>query len=102
MPSAAAGSTAGVPLNLVGSLGAPQLSWETDAETLRDEIEGTVTSLLALVGIQADPLSSREHVLLSNLVEHAWRFERPLSGLGVGAQRARCRELVATIERGAA
>lgn len=33
---------------------------------------------------------------------NAWRFERPLSGLGVGAQRARCRELVATIERGAA
>ena len=32
------------------------LSWDTEAETLRDEIEGTVTSLLALVGITADPL----------------------------------------------
>jgi ElaB/YqjD/DUF883 family membrane-anchored ribosome-binding protein len=67
------GSTAGVPLNLVGSLRAPQLSWETEAETLRDEIEGTVSGLLGLVGIAADPLASREHVLLSNLVEHAWR-----------------------------
>ena len=72
------GSTAGVPLNIVGSLGAPKLSWETDAEALRDEIEGTVTSLLALVGIQADPLSSREHVLLSNLIENAWRAGRDL------------------------
>jgi hypothetical protein len=72
------GSTAGVPLNIVGSLEAPSLSWDTDAETLRDEIEGTVTSLLALVGIQADPLSSREHVLLSNLIENAWRAGRDL------------------------
>ena len=72
------GSTAGVPLNIVGSLKAPPLSWDADAETLRDEIEGTVTSLLALVGIQADPLSSREHVLLSNLIENAWRTGRDL------------------------
>ena len=72
------GSTAGVPLNIVGSLGVPRLSWETEEEALRDEIEATVTSLLALVGIQADPLSSREHVLLSNLIENAWRAGRNL------------------------
>ena len=72
------GSSAGIPLNLIGSLRAPALSWETEAETLRDEIEGTVTSLLGLVGLQAEPLSSREHVLLSNLVEHAWRGGRDL------------------------
>ncbi|NIV57262.1 MAG: hypothetical protein GWN48_17730, partial [Actinobacteria bacterium] len=28
--------------------------------------------LLALVGIDADPLASREHILLSNLLEHSW------------------------------
>jgi hypothetical protein len=72
------GSSAGVPLNVLGSLRAPALSWDTEAETLRDEIEGTVTSLLGLVGITADPLSSREHVLLSNLVENAWRAGRDL------------------------
>ncbi|MBA2298006.1 MAG: DUF853 family protein [Actinobacteria bacterium] len=72
------GSNAGVPLNILGSLKAPALSWATEAETLRDEIEGTVTSLLALVGIGGDPLSSREHVLASNLVEHAWRAGRDL------------------------
>ena len=67
------GSEAGVPLNVIGSLQAPTLSWETDEETIRDEIEGTVSSLLGLVGIEADPLGSREHVLLSNLLEHNWR-----------------------------
>ncbi|MEJ7567907.1 MAG: helicase HerA-like domain-containing protein [Gaiellaceae bacterium] len=72
------GSSAGIPLNLIGSLKAPPLSWETETETLRDEIEGTVSSLLGLVGLAADPLSSREHVLLSNLVEHAWRAGRDL------------------------
>ena len=72
------GSQAGLPVNVVGSLQAPQLSWDTEAETLRDEIEGTVTSLLGLVGIEADPLASREFVLLSNLVEAAWRAGRSL------------------------
>ena len=67
------GSEAGVPLNVIGSLRAPALSWETDEEAIRDEIEGTVSSLLGLVGIEADPLGSREHVLLSNLLEHNWR-----------------------------
>ena len=62
-----------MPLNVIGSLKAPTLSWETDEETIRDEIEGTVSSLLGLIGIEADPLGSREHVLLSNLLEHNWR-----------------------------
>ena len=72
------GSTAGIPLNVVGSLAAPKLSWETEAEALRDEIQSTVTSLLRLVRIDADPLASREHVLLSNLIENAWRAGRNL------------------------
>jgi len=72
------GSASGVPLNVIGSLRAPRLSWETEAETLQDEIEGMVTSLLGLVGVAADPLSSREHVLLSNLIESAWRAGRDL------------------------
>jgi hypothetical protein len=64
------GSTAGIPVNVVGSLQAPpDLS---DAETVNDEVEGYVSGVLGLVGIDADPLSSREHILLTNLVLHAW------------------------------
>jgi hypothetical protein len=70
------GSRSGVPVNIVGSLQAP--ADPTDAEIVGDEIEGYVAGLLALVGIEADPLSSREHILLSNLVEHAWSQGRSL------------------------
>ncbi|HEU5081699.1 MAG TPA: DUF87 domain-containing protein [Acidimicrobiales bacterium] len=63
------GSTAGVPLNLVGSL-APPAGADDDARA--DEIDGLVSGLLSMVGIDADPLSSREHILLSNLVARAW------------------------------
>jgi len=67
------GSGAGIPMNIVGSLAAPDLDWDTAAETGRDEIEGFVSSLLVLAGIEADPISSREHILLSNIIEKAWR-----------------------------
>jgi hypothetical protein len=64
------GSTAGVPLNVLGSLAAPGTD---DPEVINDEVEGYVTGLLSLVGIDADPLASREHILLSNLISAAWQ-----------------------------
>lgn len=67
------GSNAANPLNIVGDLKPPDLSWETDHETIRGEIEGFTSGLLGLVGIEADPISSREHILIANLVERAWR-----------------------------
>ena len=69
------GSQAGVPLNIVGSLQAPTTD---DAEIVADEIEGYVSGLLALVGIDADPLSSREHILLSNVIHHVWGQRKSL------------------------
>ena len=70
------GSTAGVPVNLVGSLQAP--ADPSDIETMRDEIEGFVSGLLGLVGIAADPLASREFILLANLIETSWSQGRSL------------------------
>ena len=67
------GSTAGVPLNVVGSLAAPEGSFDDRAEALRDEIQGFTAGLLGMVSIEADPISSRENVLIANLIEHAWR-----------------------------
>ena len=63
------GSSAGVPLNLIGSLAAPS---SDDEEAINDEIEGLVSGLLSMVGITADPLSSPEHILLTNLVARSW------------------------------
>ncbi len=72
------GSSAGVPLDIVGRLDVPDLDWETDGETIRDEIQGFASGLLGLIGIDADPVTSREHILISNLVERAWRDGRSL------------------------
>ncbi|MFV1969795.1 MAG: ATP-binding protein [Acidimicrobiia bacterium] len=69
------GSDAGIPLNVIGNLDVPDLSWDTESEAMRDEIQGFVSGLLGLVDVDADPISSREHILLSNLVEHSWRKE---------------------------
>ncbi|HSB86595.1 MAG TPA: DUF87 domain-containing protein [Ilumatobacteraceae bacterium] len=70
------GSSAGVGMNIVGSLQVPADA--SDAEVVGDEIEGFVGGLLSLVGIEADPLSSREHILLSNLILNEWNAARSL------------------------
>jgi hypothetical protein len=64
------GSSAGRQLNIVGTLQAPPGG--TAGEDSADEIESYVTSVLSMLGIDADPLSSREHVLLSALIQNAW------------------------------
>ncbi len=63
------GSQSGVPVNIVGSLQVPATA---DPEIVGDEIDGFVAGLLALVGIDADPLSSKEHILLANLIQASW------------------------------
>ncbi len=72
------GSDAGVPVSILQSFSAPPLDWETEAELLRERIQGAVSALLGLVGIDADPVQSREHILLSNLFEHFWRQGKDL------------------------
>ncbi|MCD4672699.1 MAG: type IV secretion system DNA-binding domain-containing protein [Anaerolineaceae bacterium] len=67
------GSTSGLPVNILSSFALPELEWEENAEVLRERISSTVTGLLALIGMNdIDPLRSREHILLSNLLEEAW------------------------------
>jgi hypothetical protein len=67
------GSDAGIPVSVMQSLRAPDLSWDDEEEALRELIACTVSALLGLVGVAADPVRSREHILLSHIVEHAWR-----------------------------
>ncbi len=65
------GSSAGVPLNLMGSLRAPKGA-QDNAEARTDEIGSVVDGILGLLGIESDPLSGREHILLSNILDRAW------------------------------
>lgn len=67
------GSDAGIPVSILASLKAPEIPWESNREALREKISSTVIALLGLVGLNdIDPVRSREHILLSNIFEHAW------------------------------
>lgn len=67
------GSNAGLPVSILKSFAAPGQAVLEDGELLRERINTTVTSLLGLLNIQADPLQSREHILLANLIDSQWR-----------------------------
>ena len=74
------GSSSGIPVNILSSFQAPELDWESNSEILRERISSTITALLGLIGISGiDPLRSREHILLSNLLETAWMNKQNLT-----------------------
>jgi hypothetical protein len=72
------GSTAGLPVSVLKSFDPPPQAVLDDREALRELIQTTVTALLSLAGIAADPMQSREHILLSNILDAAWRAGRSL------------------------
>jgi len=80
------GSRAGRPLRVLPSLAAPPPALRDDPDALADRISGVVSGLLALLDVDADPISSREHILLANLFANAWREGQSLDFAGlVGA-----------------
>ena len=66
-------SSAGIPVSILKSFAAPPIEIIEDAEMMRERISTTVTSILGLIGIEADPVQSREFILLSTIIEHLWR-----------------------------
>jgi len=66
------GSNAGIPVSILASFAAPGVAIREDEELLQERVASTATSLLGLLGIDADPVKSREHILLSNLFAKAW------------------------------
>lgn len=73
------GSNAGLPVSILSSLDAPSAEVMEDREMLADRIESTVSSMLGLMGIEADPVQSKDHILLSNIVAHFWAKGQNLS-----------------------
>ena len=67
------GSSAGLPVSILKSFAAPDPAVIDDRDLMRDRVSTVVNSLLGLVGIDADPIQSREYVLLSTLIDTAWR-----------------------------
>ncbi len=67
------GSDAGLPVSILASLAAPTEGWDANEEYNRERITAIVTALLGLVGRNAQPIIDKEHVLVSNIFEYAWR-----------------------------
>ena len=66
------GSSAGTPVSVLRTFSPPPAGILSDTDLLRDRIQTTATSLRALLGIEADPITSREHILLANIFEQVW------------------------------
>ncbi|MCB1843847.1 MAG: ATP-binding protein, partial [Halioglobus sp.] len=67
------GSQAGRPVSVLKSFAAPQDSLMQDGDLYRDRIQATATGILSLVGIDADPITSREHILIALILDHHWQ-----------------------------
>ncbi len=67
------GSNAGLPVSVLQSFAAPDAALVDDVDLYRERIQATATGILTLLGIDADPVASREHILVSRLLDHAWQ-----------------------------
>lgn len=67
------GSEAGLPISILSSFSAPPPEIVEDNDLLQERIGSTAASLLTLLGIDADPIKSRECILLANILDRAWR-----------------------------
>ncbi|HEY6230045.1 MAG TPA: DUF87 domain-containing protein [Pyrinomonadaceae bacterium] len=77
------GSNAGVPVSILKSFAAPPAEIIEDSELLSERVNTTATSLLGLLGIDADPLKSREHILISNILSRQWSAGNDLDIAGL-------------------
>lgn len=66
------GSDSGRPLTVLKSFAAPSEEVRNDSDLFRERISSATSGLLALLGIDADPIRSKEHILISNLLSTAW------------------------------
>ncbi len=67
------GSSAGTPISVLRSFNAPSPALHDDADLYRERVQAVTQGVLTLIGIDADPLTSREHVLIANLLDQAWQ-----------------------------
>ncbi len=73
------GSSAGKQISLLKSFDAPSEELMQESDWFADRISTTTSSLLGLLGIEADPLTSKEHILISTIFKHFWKKKQNLS-----------------------
>ena len=77
------GSNSGLPVSVLQSFNAPDQALIDDIDLYRERVQSTATGILTLLGIDADPVASREHILISKLLDNAWREGRSLDVAGL-------------------
>lgn len=83
------GSAMGMKISIVEGFKKPDGDFESDEEGMVDKIRSSVSALLALLGVDDDPLKSKPHILISNIIEHYWRLGRsvPIEDLIINIQK---------------
>src|ERR1043165_2183822 len=77
------GSNAGFPVSILKSFAAPPPEIRDDNELLNERINTTTTSLLVFLGLEADAIRSREHILISNILSREWTAGKDLDVAGL-------------------
>ena len=77
------GSNSGLPVSVLQSFKAPDDALIDDIDLYRERVQSTATGILTLLDIDADPVASREHILISRLLDNAWREGRDLDVPGL-------------------
>ena len=77
------GSSSGTPVSVLRNFAPPAADIMEEKDLLRERIQSTITALLALLGMEADPITSREHILLSNIIESSWASGKGLDLAGM-------------------
>lgn len=73
------GSSAGVAINVMSSLEKPPAEVMEDSDIFTSYLKSTTVSLLSLVGIIADPLESKEYILVAQIITNAWLNDDDIS-----------------------
>lgn len=77
------GSNSGIPVSILKSFAAPPEAIREDGELMAERVNTTVTSLLGLLEIEADPIKSREHILISTILNTSWMNGQDLDIAGL-------------------
>jgi len=76
-------SESGRPVSIMRSFSAPNATLLDNREAMRERVAGTASSLLSLAGIDAEATQSREHILISTILDRAWRAGQDLDLAGI-------------------
>ena len=77
------GSSSGLPVNVLRSFSPPPTAIQEDPDLFNERIQTTTTSLLSLLGIEADPVTSRDHILIANIFKLMWENGREIDLAGL-------------------